>query len=70
MYAVLVSQHVTVEIDVLALKHIIELFAQPIRHLLVDVGRVHRLVIAVIEREHDSKLFQIGFDRRFHVRVL
>ena len=49
---------------------VIELLAQPVGDLGVDLGGADRAVVALVEPHREFKLAQIGFDRRAHVRIL
>ncbi len=49
---------------------VIELLAQPLGDLGMDLGGGDRAVVALVETHRELQLAQIGFDRRGHVGIL
>ena len=66
----LVGERGAVEGGVPRLALVIELLAQPLGHLLGDLGGVDLRAEAPLQGEQHAELGEVGFHRRFHVGVL
>jgi hypothetical protein len=70
MDAGFLCQHRRIEPHVPRLALVIQLLAQPFRDFRVDLRRRNRLVVALVDREHELELPQVGLHRRGHVGIL
>src|SRR5262249_1201455 len=67
---VALREHRPVERDVPGLAPVVELLANARADLLGNLGGVDRRVHAPVDRENETELLQIGFDRRLHAGIL
>ena len=66
----LVGEDRGVQRHVLGLEVVVQLLAQPRRHLLEDLARVDRRVHARMQGEHHLELVEVGLHGRVHVGIL
>ena len=70
MHRIFISQHMAIQPHVFCFALVIKLFAQAGGKFFLNVLRINRTVIPLIDRKGGTKLFEVGLHGGGHIRIL